>query len=76
MFFFLECPIGSYGANCLDNCSLTCGHPGKCDRVTSHCNGGCQIGWAGVRCEEGIGRKNNFFLFQCIHVGIHLNEVD
>ena len=55
MFFFLECPIGSYGVNCLGNCSLTCMHPGKCNRETGHCNGGCQGGWTGVRCEEGKG---------------------
>ena len=59
LFFFLECPIGLYGVNCLQNCSLTCGHPGKCDRVTGHCNGGCQRGWTGVRCEEGKRQRNN-----------------
>nr|XP_022305386.1 tyrosine-protein kinase receptor Tie-1-like [Crassostrea virginica] len=47
-----ECQTGVYRANCLGNCSLTCVHPMKCDRVTGHCNGGCQRGWTGVRCEE------------------------
>ena len=51
--FYLECPMGSYGVNCIGNCSLNCRLPKKCDRVTGHCNGGCQRGWTGVRCEEG-----------------------
>ncbi|XP_078320780.1 uncharacterized protein LOC144621431 [Crassostrea virginica] len=51
----LECSLGLYGVNCLQNCSLTCGIPGNCDRKTGYCNGGCQRGWKGVMCEEGKG---------------------
>ena len=53
-FFFLpECSIGLYGVNCLQTRNMTCGIPGNCDRITGYCNGGCQRGWIGVRCEEG-----------------------
>nr|XP_022309955.1 uncharacterized protein LOC111115489 [Crassostrea virginica] len=48
-----ECPEGLYGRNCLQNCSMTCGDPGRCDIMTGHCNGGCQIGWTGAMCEKG-----------------------
>ena len=53
--YFSECMVGFYGVNCLQNCSMTCGIPGNCDRITGYCNGGCQRGWRGVRCEEGKG---------------------
>ena len=51
--FFLDCQQGLYGSNCRQNCSLTCGDPGKCDKMTGHCNGGCQVGWTGAMCEKG-----------------------
>ncbi|XP_078330365.1 uncharacterized protein LOC111113866 [Crassostrea virginica] len=46
-----DCPEGLYGSKCLQNCSMTCGDPGRCDIMTGHCNGGCQIGWTGAMCE-------------------------
>ena len=53
VLFFTECFIGLYGSNCLQNCSMTCGIPGNCDRITGYCHGGCQRGSTGVRCDEG-----------------------
>mgnify|MGYP003689832513 CR=1 FL=1 len=54
LFFFLSGrSVGSYGVNCVENCSMTCGIPGNCDRITGYCNGGCQRGWTGVKCEKG-----------------------
>ncbi|XP_078330357.1 uncharacterized protein LOC111113842 [Crassostrea virginica] len=47
-----ECPEGLYGRNCSQNCSMTCGDPGDCDIMTGHCNGGCQVGWTGAKCEK------------------------
>ena len=60
LYFFLPaCLVGLYGVNCLENCSLTCGIPGNCDRITGYCQGGCQRGWTGVMCEEGKRLINN-----------------
>ncbi|XP_078330393.1 uncharacterized protein LOC144624461 [Crassostrea virginica] len=42
-----ECPEGQYGSKCLQNCSMTCGDPERCDIMTGHCKGGCQVGWTG-----------------------------
>lgn len=51
--FLSECLVGFYGVNCVENCSMTCGVPGNCDRITGYCDGGCQRNWTGFMCEEG-----------------------
>ncbi|XP_078330382.1 uncharacterized protein LOC111112904 [Crassostrea virginica] len=48
----LECADGLFGNNCVENCSMTCGHPGVCHKVTGHCNGSCLAGWEGDMCEK------------------------
>ncbi|XP_078330396.1 uncharacterized protein LOC144624464 [Crassostrea virginica] len=48
-----DCKEGLYGSYCSQNCSMTCGDPGRCDIMTGHCNGGCQVGWTGAMCEKG-----------------------
>ena len=50
---FTECPDGLFGKNCVKNCSMTCGDPGVCDKVTGHCNGSCLPGWEGDMCQNG-----------------------
>ena len=47
------CSDGYYGYNCEETCSLTCGVPGGCDRITGSCNGSCLPGWKGIMCEHG-----------------------
>ena len=50
---FTECSVGVYGKDCAENCSMTCGDPGVCDKVTGHCNGSCLPGWEGNMCQNG-----------------------
>lgn len=53
VLYSLECSHGMYGHNYLGNCIMTCKVPERCDRITGHCNDGCQAGWTGFWCEEG-----------------------
>lgn len=48
---FTVCPHGIYGINCEDKCSMNCGVPERCDRVTGECEKGCQVGWIGSTCD-------------------------
>ena len=50
-----------YGNDCAEKCSMTCGDPGVCDKVTGHCNGSCLPGWEGYMCQNG----NNLDLNNC-----------
>lgn len=52
-FFLPECLAGSYGRDCVHNCSLTCGMPGRCDKISGFCIDGCQAGLTGDMCEKG-----------------------
>ena len=52
-FCFTECSPGVFGKDCVENCSMTCGDPGICDKVTGHCYGSCLPGWEGDMCQNG-----------------------
>ncbi len=42
----LECPQGTFGANCAENCN--CQNGAQCDHVTGVC---ICVGYTGARCE-------------------------
>ena len=65
--YLTECAAGLFGNNCSKNCSLTCGNPGVCHKVTGHCNGRCLAGWEGYMCENG----KYVFKTQCIQKQMH-----
>ena len=52
-FLLTECVAGLFGNNCVENCSMYCGDPGICDKITAHCNGSCLAGWEGEMCQNG-----------------------
>ena len=64
-FCFTECSSGVFGKDCVENCSMTCGDPGVCDKVTGHCNGSCLPGWEGDVCQNG----NNLYKIMFITLG-------
>ena len=53
LIYLAECAAGLFGNNCVENCSMTCGDPGVCDKVTGHCNRSCLAGWEGNMCQNG-----------------------
>lgn len=46
------CPVGSFGYDCQERCSIHCAVPDRCDRVTGECQDGCLAGWKGVTCDK------------------------
>ena len=52
-FNLKECSAGLFEKDCAEKCSMTCGDPGVCEKVTGHCNGSCLQGWKGDMCQNG-----------------------
>lgn len=48
-FLLLGCPKGTYGRNCMFNC--TCSENSVCNNKTGECR--CHVGWIGSKCEHG-----------------------
>lgn len=55
---FTECPLGSYGTDCVYNCSGNCLDDVACNRNTGKCDTGCVIGYTGVMCNTGLIQSN------------------
>ena len=64
MFALAVCSEGYYGYNCKETCSMTCGVPGRCDRVSGSCNGSCLSGWKEDMCQIGnLCKKKQHFAY-------------
>ena len=50
LFSFSDCPQGTFGTNCAQNCSCGLG-AARCDTTTGCV---CQNGWTGRRCESDV----------------------
>ena len=50
LFSFSDCPLGTFGTNCAQNCSCGLG-AARCDTTTGCV---CQDGWTGRRCESDV----------------------
>lgn len=49
-----ECPLESYGQDCVYNCSGNCLGEVACNRTTGKCDTGCDFGYTGDLCETGL----------------------
>ena len=49
--FFVECN-GTYGNNCVHNCSGNCLDDSPCNRQTGQCDMGCKPGYTNALCNE------------------------
>ncbi|XP_056002467.1 multiple epidermal growth factor-like domains protein 10 isoform X2 [Ostrea edulis] len=45
-----KCKMGTYGPNCIYNCSGHCLNDGICNRETGYCDTGCKSGYTGRYC--------------------------
>ncbi|CAC5406999.1 unnamed protein product [Mytilus coruscus] len=59
------CKDGSFGGQCLRNCSINCVLP-PCNHVTGECERGCIKGWEGFNCTKGVlNCKQQFICEDC-----------
>ena len=53
--FLSECPVGKHGLECAHICSTHCAGPtNACDHVDGSCDQGCDAGYKGQLCTEGM----------------------
>ena len=50
----VECEDGTYGKNCVHNCSDNCLNGSPCNKQTGHCDMGCKPGYTTALCNERI----------------------
>lgn len=46
------CENGTFGNNCISNCSGHCLHDHPCNQETGHCDEGCQPGYNDTFCSK------------------------
>ncbi|XP_053372780.1 uncharacterized protein LOC123559692 [Mercenaria mercenaria] len=59
----IVCPEGSYGDDCLQNCTCAVLTTLSCDTVTGACN--CKPGWTGSQCTDDINECLDPLVHQC-----------
>lgn len=47
-----ECENGTYGYDCVNNCSGHCLNNSPCNKQTGHCDGGCNPGYTYKDCNK------------------------
>ena len=52
MNYYSACTVSRYGYDCRHKCSINCGVPERCDRVTGQFERGCQVGWSLPTCHQ------------------------
>ena len=53
LLFYLVCEDGTYGSNCVQNCSGNCLNDSLCNKETGHCEAGCNPGYTNALCNQG-----------------------
>ena len=56
-FVSSACDDGKFGLNCSNTCSSFCFNDTVCDRVTGHCDEGCDPGYTNLHCNAGKFRR-------------------
>lgn len=62
----IECNEGTFGYDCVNNCSDHCLNNSPCNKQTGHCDGGCNPGYTNRDCTEGKFMKESIFCFESI----------
>lgn len=60
----IECNYGTYGYNCVNNCSGHCLNYSPCNKQTGHCDDECKPGYTDTNCSKG--NLNDLVLFVII----------
>lgn len=50
---FLECDDGTFGNDCVHQCSDHCLSDSPCNKQSGQCVGGCELGYTSSDCSQG-----------------------
>ncbi|XP_065938543.1 multiple epidermal growth factor-like domains protein 10 isoform X2 [Magallana gigas] len=54
-----ECIDGTYGFDCVNNCSGHCLNNSSCEKHNGHCKNGCNAGYTNLLCNEHVLQNSN-----------------
>lgn len=49
---FVECDYGTFGYDCIGQCSTNCFNELPCNKKTGHCDNGCNLGYTDSDCSK------------------------
>lgn len=58
----LACEKGTFGYDCLNNCSGNCLNDSLCNKQNGHCDRGCNPGYTNTDCSKGMFYVSQRFL--------------
>lgn len=58
----LACEKGTFGYDCLNNCSVNCLNDSLCNKQNGHCDRGCNPGYTNTDCSKGMFYVSQRFL--------------
>lgn len=70
----LACDNGTYGYNCVNNCSGHCLNDSPCNKQTGHCDWGCKPGYTNSKCSKGNLTNQCVYILEKFNISLRHHQ--